>query len=484
MSPRPASNGGKHGGQAEAGRPLLAVIRARWRLVLLLSLLVPLVALAVSLTQEKQYTAGAVILLGDPASATKKDELIPATDQSRAAQTALELSRTTKVARKTANLVGQIGTDEVTDAVQVSASPTSDLVDVEATASDPELAADIANSFAEVFVKFRRQVSNLQIGGAEVVEEATVPDSPSAPNTIFNVLLGLAIGIPLAIGLAVVLDRLDNRVHDAAEFEELLGAPLLGRVPKSKEIASGSPLDALPPEVTEAFQMVRANLSYLGVDRTVRSVMVTSAAPEDGKSTLAFNLAAAAARAGKNALLIEADLRSPSLTEAIAGSREGGGLVGYLAGNPALEKPPNVLRRTVDAESGATVDLLLAAAVPPNPPLLLESERMKELLGAVRRSYELVIVDSPPLPVVSDGVGLLDSVDGVIVIGRAHQDRREALVELRDQLDQLGANVLGVVVNFCDPQASRYRGYGSYPYGESTEAAQAEPAGEQAPAAT
>jgi receptor protein-tyrosine kinase len=213
--------------------------------------------------------------------------------------------------------------------------------------------------------------------------------------------------------------------------------------------------------------MLRANLRYFNVDHTVRSVVVTSVAPGDGKSTVAWNLAFAAAGAGSRVLLIEADLRHPSLAASAGHLRRAPGLSTVLSGSDgftdAVQEVP--VGRTADgALAEHAFDVLVAGPIPPNPVDLIDSQRMRDLLNHAESTYDLVVIDTPPIAVVSDAVPLLKEVSGVLVVIRLERDTRDAVAHLRDQLENLDAPTLGVVANGLKMDRTAGYGYG-YGYG-------------------
>ncbi len=210
--------------------------------------------------------------------------------------------------------------------------------------------------------------------------------------------------------------------------------------------------------------MLRANLRYFNVDHDVGSILVTSAAPGDGKTTVAWNLATAAAELGGRVLLVEADLRHPGIAQGL-GMREARGLSTVLAGEASLEGALQEVPLP-DRQSGRgtrTVEVLLSGPLPPNPSDLLESDAMGELLSAAQQGYDLVVIDTPPMSVVSDAIPLIKNVGGVIVVGRAGKTTRDAAARLNEQLVNLKAPFLGIVVNGLKSDGEGY-GYG-YGYG-------------------
>jgi succinoglycan biosynthesis transport protein ExoP len=499
-------------------RSALVVVRRRLWAVLICAILVPASALGFSVIQEKQYTAAASLFFRDPALDQKlfgSTFLEPSGDPVREAATNLKLVSLRVVAARTAEVVERgLTADEVADKVETSLEGQSDLVSVRATDPSPEFAAILANTFAEEYIEFRREadraklreaqqlvqreldaispaerenaqgrslaeraqqlriLASLQTGNAELVERAEPPRSPSSPKTIRNVVLGGVLGVVLGIGLAFLLDRLDRRLRDPKEIEAAFRRPILGVIPKSRALARQANRQdgVLPAGEQEAFRMLRANLRYFNVDREIQSVLVTSPAPADGKSTVAWNLASAGAGAGGKVLLIEADLRHPSIARAFAHMDPKRGLTTVLAGyaslDEAIQKVP-IHQRVYGSSSGRFMYVLPAGPLPPNPADLIESQRMRELVRQAESDYDLVVIDTPPTSVVSDAIPLVKQVSGVIVVVRLRQSTREAVLHLKDQLEHLGAPTLGVVVNALSRDAGSYGYRYAYAYGSA-----------------
>ena len=496
----------------------LRVLRRRARIIVLCALIVPISSFAFSVSQEKQYTTSASLLFRDPQLDQKlfgSTFLAPSIDPNRAAATNVQLVSLDEVADRTQRLVP--GSEEVKDKVEVAAEGQSDVVSVTATDPDPGTAAQIANTFAEQYIAFRRQadrakikdaqelvagqlrrltpeelegargrslrerseqlqvLGSLQTGNAELVERAKAPSSASSPKVTRNTILGAIFGLMVGAALAFLLERLDRRVRDPKEMQEIFDRPVLGAIPESRGLTlSGR---ASEHEV-EAFRMLRANLRYFNIDRDVKSVLVTSAAPGDGKTTVAWNLASAAAGAGARALAIEADLRHPRFAASI-GVYPASGLSTVLAGQVDFEEAIQQVPVSEGANGRAprTIDVLFAGPLPPNPTDLLESERMHELVDRAEEEYDLVVIDTPPTSVVSDAIPLVSRVGGVIVVGRLGKSTREGVTRLRNQLANLDAPTLGVVVNGLGAGDSDAYGYGyGYGYGPERQDAPATPA--------
>ncbi|MDQ3849458.1 MAG: polysaccharide biosynthesis tyrosine autokinase [Actinomycetota bacterium] len=496
-------------------------------------------ALALSLSQQKQYTATASLLFRDP----RFDEKIfgsavfqPSVDPEREAQTNVRLVQLDQVAERTARALGRpaaargavrrLSGSQVHRKVQVAAAGQSDVVTVKATDPSPAFAARLANAFAEQYIGFRRDadrakvraaqalvttqlarlgpqqrgtpaadsleqraqqlgiLSSLQTGNAELVQRAGVPSSPSSPHPRRNALVGGALGALLGFALSLLFDRLDRRLYDPEELEEAYALPLLSTIPDSRAYGSAFKNDRpLPTPEAEAFRMLRARLRYFNVDRDIRSVLVTSPGAADGKTTVAWHLAMAAAGVGPSkVLLIEADLRRPSLAEQ-HGLEPSPGLVELLTHHLDLS---SVIQRVPVPQAGdaelpsITLDVLVAGGIPPNPAELVESHRLASVLDSLFVRYDLVVVDTPPMLLVADAIPLLRQVAGVIVVSRLGKSTRDGAKQLREQLDTLNAPTLGVVANGAKRSAENY--YYAYGYARQ-EPKPAEGASSRRPAA-
>jgi capsular exopolysaccharide synthesis family protein len=301
-------------------------------------------------------------------------------------------------------------------------------------------------------------LGSLQTGNAIVVDRATPPSSPSSPKPVRNTILGGLAGLLLGMGAALIAEKVDRRLRDPEDLEDAFGLPVLARLPDSDALGRRLGMaQNLPPHEAEAFRMLRANLRYFDAGRDIDSVLITSASAQDGKSTVAFNLAAAAASQAR-VLLVEAEVRKPTLARSLGLPGEEG-LTSLLAGETTLAEACHevfLMGNHDGADSSHTMDVLLAGDWRPDASELVESERMREVLRECRRNYDLVVVDTPPAGLVSDAISLMGDVSAVIVVGRIGKLTTEQAVRLRDQLEQIDAPTFGIVANFTDPHDGSY----------------------------
>ena len=480
----------------------MRVLRRRRWLILLCLVVVTGSAIGYSVRQEKEYSAKAWLLFRDPAVDKNlfQSASVPNVDEQRQAATNLKLASLPDVADRTAKqLGGTLSGREIEDKIDVSGGGDSDVVSVTATDNDPAVAATLANVFARQFIAIRREADQavirnaqvlvqqrlkdlkatdrralqsraddlkilaaLQTGKAELAQEASVPTSPSSPKPVRNGVLGGVLGLLLGVGIAVLLERVDRRLKDPRELAETYGLPVLAAIPNSRALrrkAKGFDAPMIQGPAWEAFLMLRAKLRYFNVDHNLGSVLITSAAAGEGKTTVASNLALAAAMAGDTrVLLLEADLRHPALSTRL-NLAPLPGLAELLTHGVMIADATRLVGLGGWNGSRGTLDVIVAGATPPNPSELLESRRMAALLDQLQATYDLVVIDTPPVLLAADALPLMRHVAGVIAVSRLGVSTRDDAVHLRHELESFGAPTLGLVVNRVKATADTYSGY-------------------------
>jgi non-specific protein-tyrosine kinase len=199
--------------------------------------------------------------------------------------------------------------------------------------------------------------------------------------------------------------------------------------------------------VTEAYRSLRTNLEFSSLDRPLRTMIVTSAAPEEGKSTTLANLAVTMAQAGKRVILVDADLRRP-VQHTLFGLRDAPGLTNLVIDADATREPP------LQPTGIANLQLLASGPLPPNPSELLGSRRMTEIIAGLAERAEVVLFDAPPVIAVTDAAVLASRVDGVLLVIYAGKTRREHVEKARALLDKVNARIVGTVLTNVRPDAS------------------------------
>lgn len=406
-------------------------------------------------------------------------------------------------------------------------------VDISAVTTSPGSAARVANAYAAAIIALRKsdsqlryaaaekvvqdqlklyatsqskltadyailtqQLQNLQIaeatatGDFTVIIPATPPASPISPQPMRSAALGLAFGLILGIALAFVASRLDTRVRSHREVAELLGLPVVGRVPRMKRNATrdGELVALSEPDgqVSEALRMLRTSLEWASIDKSLRSLLVTSCVKGEGKTVTVCNLALALARAGKRVIVVEGDLRAPRV-HAVFGLSNAKGLTSVVLGRTDLEDSLQVFPSSpseAGGTSGAQVQLwnksrpsktnpengnlmiLTSGPLPPDPGEFIASKRLATVLGKLTGlDVDYVLVDAPPILTVGDAAALSASVDGLLLVASVDKARRPMLLNGREMLDALPCRKVGVVVigeriehrDYYEPDKNRAR---------------------------
>jgi Mrp family chromosome partitioning ATPase len=510
--------------------------RSRW-LIVLVTLLCAGAAVAYVALKTPNYEATAQETISDPAQDLAKLGSQAGTAQlplQLAAAHAPDVTRTAVLQRVKKDLGLQKTLDQVRALVSVDVDPNAFTVKITADASGANDAAAVANAFAQADARLTtdqaralyaasasrladkmkklrasgdptaiaiaaNRVSTLQ-GLATTARPVVVsaaaqpPDSPTSPKPARDIGAATVFGFLLGIGLAYARSVFDKRLRDSGEVEEVLDYPVLARLRSDVFGHTGSSKDAenrrlgpLDPIDTEAFRMLRENLRYLAIDRELRTVAVTSAVPEEGKSSVAACLAMANAAAGNRTLLVECDLRRSVLAERF-GIDEGPGLSDYLAGRNA---PADVLRSvpvpgarvedrigapsagTSNGSSPHSLVCITAGSAAPRPVDVLSSAKFDEFLQQVGKVYERVIIDCPPLLPVADTLEIAPRVDCMLLCVRLNRTTRDQARAAKEALDRLPPRPVGLVLtNFSDRDTSYYRGY--YRYGQDLAAGKEE----------
>lgn len=299
-------------------------------------------------------------------------------------------------------------------------------------------------------------------GQYEILLDEEVPGEPVSPRPARNGLLAFFTSVLLGLGLAFLVDYLDDTVETREEAERLVEAPILGEIPREGEgkedrrsviVMVSSPKSS----TAEAFRSLRTNIQYINYEQDLKLLMFTSAGPEAGKSFTVANLGVALAEAGHRVIVICADMRKPNLHTFFHLDNKAG-LSNVLIGKATMEE-------CLRSSGMANLKVLTSGPLPPNPSELLGSRRMNEVLEKARKMADVVLLDTPPVLATSDSAVLGPRVDGVILVISAGSSKRDETKKTRALLEQVKTRIMGVVLNNVG-EAHSYGYYYYYSYGE------------------
>jgi capsular exopolysaccharide synthesis family protein len=486
---------------------LLGVLRRRAWIIVLVTLMAGGAAAALAYATRNTYDSTSKLLFRQSIGAELNAvNLLPGTyDADNLALDNVEVVGSRRVADATAARLRALGEDttgkDVADNVTVELAKNSDVVDITAKDTDRDEAARLATIYAEEASRIanrdeqaaaQRVLDNLEqqynqlpadqqdaprgrklqehiqrvttvadvgIGSPRVIQEGVLPTS-RAGNPVETILLGVLFGLLLGGGLALVREQSDRKLRRTEQVTAAFDAPVLTTVPRARALKRHKPFVDLPPQIAEAFRMLQMNLRFAR-DEPVRTVLLTSARTGEGKTTIAWNLAAAAASGGLSVALVEADLRRPSLADRYDLEQAPGlaeALQGEVSISAAMQTILPIPGNANPVGHPRALHVIVAGQPAPNPWALMQSSVMVRVLEVLRKDHDLVVIDTPPLPHVADAISLLRHVDGVLVVASVNSTRGPEAIRLRDQLQGLDANVLGVVAN----GGSALSGYAAY----------------------
>ncbi|MDY6827655.1 MAG: polysaccharide biosynthesis tyrosine autokinase [Bacillota bacterium] len=436
------------------------VIVKRWKLIVLLPILAALASLLVSIFLiTPQYTASTTLMLTRPTDTSQilYQDIQVSRQLVNTYREIIHSRRVLEVAIANRSLPYSV--IELREKVDVQAVRDTELITVDVTDPDPHLARDIANELASAFMTEITEI--MQIENVSVVDEAVLPEAPVSPRVKMNVAVAFVVGLMAAFGIAFLIEYLDRTIKDPEEAQKLLEIPVIGVVPAVEGQNLFTMEDPRSP-ASEAFRSLRTNIQYSSVDKPIKKILVAGANPSCGKSTITANLGVTMAQSGGAVLLIDADLRRPTLHKFFETKSEPG--LTNLIFKEDIE-PARVLRKTEHEK----LYLMPSGPIPPYPAELLASERMKKLIEYFAERFDYIIFDSPPIIAVTDAAILSRLVDGTLLVLDYGRVRKEEAAGALDQLARVQANVIGAVINAVPQNSSHYDYHYYYYYGSSSD---------------
>lgn len=508
----------------------LKIVRRRAWIVLLAGLLLPAAAMYYSMRQPDLYQATSKVLLSrQNLAATISGIPDYAFYDPSVAQTQAELAKDTQVAERTLRATGvtSLTAEELLDETEVTPQKDTDLLTFSVTDGNATRAARLATEYARQYTLYRaeldtgsvkrgladlgtrldqltaqgkrrtaayrdlvRRQQQLQTLQALLTSNASLVRAASGavqvqPKPVRNGFVGLALGLILGVGLALLWEALDTRVRSAEDIEKHLGMPLLARLsePPGRLQRKNSLVMIAEPagHQAESFRMLRTNIDFVNLDRGARVIMVSSALDREGKSTTIANLAVAYARTGRRVVLVDFDLRRPALgrffglprreglTNVALGELSLDDAIKYVAVEPEGAASPGSQSSSANGNRPGAIEgvleVLLSGPAPPAATEFVASRAAGDVLDELRKHADLVLIDAPPLLQVGDAMNLTARVDAMFVVTRLKILRRPILSELARVLEACPAEKLGFVLTGAKYEEGY--GYAGYHYEKS-----------------
>jgi capsular exopolysaccharide synthesis family protein len=299
----------------------------------------------------------------------------------------------------------------------------------------------------------------LQVSNVRVLDRAEIKERPVRPNVLRNLIVAILVGLMGGIGLAFAVEYLDTSIISQEQIAEKLGLHFLGIVPSINKNKDGTSQDLVvfrdpKSAVAECLRSVRTNLLFMSPEKPLKTILVTSSGPQEGKTTTAAALAEAMAGGRSRVLLLDADMRRPRIHR-IFGVPNGAGLSSLILGEGTLEG-------TVRPTEVPDLYVLPCGPVPPNPAELLHTAAFGSILEEAARRFDRVIIDSPPVGVVADAVVISTRVDGTLMVLKAGRTSRDVARQAVRQLRDVKARIFGAVLNDLDLEDQKYGQYYYY----------------------
>ncbi len=439
-------------------KQFLTVLRRRWTDTVAILLVALAIGSAVTFTRTPLYESRSQIFLSVDVRDTTDAYAALLFASNRAASYA-DLASSTQLAER---VIDQLGLDrtaeDVASHVTADVVESTSLIQIKVTAERPQDAQRIADATTSEFIDYVADLETPGTGGdsqiiAQVTDKASYNASQVSPDVLLNLVAAGLVGILLGIALAIAREILDRTIRTADHVAELTESPVLASIGFDSDIRAAPLLTDLGGFAarTEAFRLLRTNLQFIDLDHQPRCLVITSAVPGEGKTMTSTNLAVALAQTGRNTLIIDADLRRPRVASTL-GLDPAIGLTTALVGKAEIHD-------AIQVHEASGLHVLASGAKPPNPTEILQSKITHDLILRLRGSYDMVIIDAPPLLPVADASVLAKLADGVIVVVRHGKTTKDQVNEAINRLNQVGARLYGVVVNMVAKRA-----IGSYYY--------------------
>ena len=443
-------------------RQFLGALRSRWKFSVTTFLIGAIATVALVLSAAPQYGSSVKLFISTPTGGSAEYAASFIVTQ-RVASYA-DLATDPSVMQQVIDRLGlDMSYEDLQGRTEATVIASTQTVQIDVTAETPELAQQIAQAESEALVDLVERLEKPSDDdeqpaiAARVAGEPSISDVPVAPNIPLNIGIGLLLSLFVAIVGALLKDLFDRTVKSRQDVEQITGSVVMAALPYDPKVKN-EPLSAESGgTLAEAFRVLRTNLQFANLDAERQAILVSSAVPDEGKTLVATNLALSMAQGGRSVLLIDADMRNPNVAD-LLGLENSVGIVTVLVGRSSAEDA------TQAHASG--ISFMGTGPMPPNPAEVLDTQAMRDLLAQVRKEYDAVVIDAPPMLPVADASILMTEVDGALLLVRHGSTTREQLRLAVKRIETVGGRLFGTVLNRTPRRSGDVYGYGhGYGYG-------------------
>ncbi|MCX7714894.1 MAG: polysaccharide biosynthesis tyrosine autokinase [Clostridia bacterium] len=446
------------------------IIAKKWYIVLVVTILsVALSAVYSVFFAVPTYKATVPVIIGsiqqkvDPATGTNLQTYSDLMMYQKLVETYCQFVKTRIVVEDAIKNSGiKVDYDKAIKMISAAAKEDTEFMEISVVSPNKYEAALFANSLAESLKSITFKIKN--IDNVQLVDEAAVPEYPMNKSLVTYLFVSFIFGIGLSIGIILLTHMLDNTVKDADAVQKSLGVSAIGSIPFEPHLNKEKNNDMYniqddivtyhkPTSLTsESYKTLRTNLQFSLIDKKMCAISITSCMPGEGKSTVISNLAVTLAQSGKKVILVDCDLRKPSIHKKFE-LPNNSGLTNILLGEKELS---SLIQKTpVD-----NLYILTSGTIPPNPSEILSSQKYLDLINSLKMQYDFVFIDAPPVLVVTDAQIIAGNIDGVLLVAQYGAAEKAALLKAKESLDIVDAKCLGVVINQIPKKEIGYYGYG------------------------
>jgi succinoglycan biosynthesis transport protein ExoP len=358
------------------------------------------------------------------------------------------------------NAAKKLNLETLSEELMLNVSITSEIgtqiINIAYKSETSEIAAERVNALSQAFIEESQKL--LPSGSAKIMDKALVPKVPITPNKKINIVMGFIVGLMIALMLVFLIDYLSNTMKNEEDVQRYLKLPMIGLIPKQNRMVNLIVEKEPRSPITEAIKTMRTNLLFSMENRGINTLMVCSSIPKDGKTSVSTNIAASIAQTGKRILLIDCDLRKPSVHRHFNISNNEKGLVDVVLHGIKVDE----ISKRIDNN----LDVLTAGIANYNPSELLSSQKMKDFIKEMEKKYDYVILDTPPIIAFTDALTLATEKIGVILVISSEGTKIEVCKKSKQLLSNINATIIGIVLNKVDKRSFVGYGYDYYSEGK------------------